>query len=217
MSDSAASERQLAPPPDDRKLFIVLGIIIIPIVLVVGALLVFPPSFLLLPVKKGDVARALESSSFGPRDPAKVMSPGDDIGDWARRMAFYFLAPGSLQYRAAAAYTKGVGYPQDPVYGAALLYAAAERGNPYAQLDLASIYDKTGSRGSEKEVAASRYLLAAAESGDVDAQFLMGGRYRSGRGVVRDAAESERWYRAAAAQGDPRAIAHLNSILPAGQ
>jgi TPR repeat protein len=194
-----------------------LGIIVVPIVLLSVTFLFFPPPFLSLEVERGDVARALSESSFSYRDPANVMSAGDDLGDWARRMLFYFLAPGSLQYRLAAAYTKGVGYPQDPVFGAALLYSAAERGNPYAQIDMATIYDKIGMAGSEREVAASRYLLEAAESGDVEAQFRIADRYRFGRGVIRDSAESERWYRAAAAQGDPRAITLLNRILPPTQ
>ena len=44
---------------------------------------------------------------------------------------------------------------------------------------------------------AARWLRLAADQGDADAQFNLGGMYERGRGVAQDDREAVRWYLAA--------------------
>ena len=55
-------------------------------------------------------------------------------------------------------------------------------------------------------------LHAAAERGDVDAQFNLGVMYANGDGVIKDMAEAVRWWRLAAEQGDVDAQYALGSV-----
>jgi TPR repeat protein len=55
-----------------------------------------------------------------------------------------------------------------------------------------------GAQAQTPEIDAVR---ARAEQGDAEAQFDLGFRYNTGRGVRQDTAEAARWYRLAAEQG----------------
>ncbi len=50
-------------------------------------------------------------------------------------------------------------------------------------------------------------LRCAAQAGDARAQYWLGRRYNDGKFLARDDEEAQRWYAAAAAQGDPEAVA----------
>ncbi len=58
--------------------------------------------------------------------------------------------------------------------------------------------------------------LQAAQHGDRDAQFQMGDRYMTGRGVARDPAAAAAWYRAAAQQGHAVAASNLGVLYANG-
>ena len=53
----------------------------------------------------------------------------------------------------------------------------------------------------------------AADQGDADAQFNLGGQYARGHGVAKDVAEAARWYRKAADQGDSEAAIKLRLLM----
>lgn len=63
---------------------------------------------------------------------------------------------------------------------------------------------------------AVRWFLAAADRGDREAQFQLGVRYHSGRGVVRDDLEAARWFQLAADQGYAPAQLSLAELYAAG-
>ena len=69
-------------------------------------------------------------------------------------------------------------------------------------------------RGDYAE-AVRLYKLAAAQ-GDAEAQDLLGGLYKDGRGVAQDFAEAMRWYRLAAAKGDADAQFNLGLMSENG-
>ena len=50
---------------------------------------------------------------------------------------------------------------------------------------------------------AVKWLLKAAEQGQANAMFFLGGCYQHGFGVNADQAEAAKWYRKAAEQGVP--------------
>ena len=57
----------------------------------------------------------------------------------------------------------------------------------------------------------------AAEQGDADSQFFLGGMYYFGRGVQQDYAEAVKWYRKAAEQGDAAAQFCLGGMYAQGK
>jgi hypothetical protein len=61
-------------------------------------------------------------------------------------------------------------------------------------------------------------LLESALKGDHDAQFELGKNYETGRiGLPKDIVQAQRWYRAAAEQGDPYAEASLGILYEFGK
>ena len=76
-------------------------------------------------------------------------------------------------------------------------------------------YDATVSVPDDPAEAV-RWFLAAADRGDRDAQFQLGVRYHSGRGVVRDDVEAARWFRLAAEQAHAPAQLRLAEIYAGG-
>jgi SEL1 protein len=76
-------------------------------------------------------------------------------------------------------------------------------------------YTGRSSRGMDEEVV--DYYKHAAEKGDVSATLMLGQVYFYGaRGVARDHRRALEFFRAAAAQGDPAAQAHLGHMLIKG-
>jgi len=61
-------------------------------------------------------------------------------------------------------------------------------------------------------------LLESAQKGDADAQFELGKNYETGRiGLPKDLEQAQRWYHAAADQGDPYALASLGIMYNFGK
>lgn len=95
------------------------------------------------------------------------------------------------------------------------LAAAAEAGNPAAQLELAELY-LTGRRVAQDFTAAAALLAPAAAAGSAEARFRLAELYATGRGVPQDGARALELFAAAAAAGDPEHIHAYAAALEAG-
>jgi hypothetical protein len=87
----------------------------------------------------------------------------------------------------------------------AFLERAAEQGMPGAQELCGMIYAAGGRSVPQNWTTAVIWWRKAAEAGEKGAQWYMGQCYYYGRGVDRDAAQANAWFRRAAAQGNPAA------------
>jgi TPR repeat protein len=92
------------------------------------------------------------------------------------------------------------------------LMARADRGDAYAQVDLATRY-LAGDGVPKDYKEAVRWLRNAAEQGGSDAQHKLGSLYRDGIGVQKDQAEATRWFRMAAEQGSASAQYDLGTMF----
>lgn len=75
----------------------------------------------------------------------------------------------------------------------------------------------TSCRSRAERLPDVRHLLDGSSKGDVNAQFMLGLAYESGRGVAQDFAEAARWYQKAADAGNPGAQAHLGNLYAEGR
>ena len=87
----------------------------------------------------------------------------------------------------------------------------AEAGEPWAQADLASLYEDGMVVAQDLEQAVSWYQKAA-EQGYAGAQTNLGILYYYGRGVEQDREIATEWFRAAADQGDRVARENLDKL-----
>src|SRR5579872_715736 len=95
------------------------------------------------------------------------------------------------------------------------LQAQANRGDPKAQTELASMY--ANGLGTRQDYAeAVRWYRKAAEQGNDQAQFELGSKYGAGRGVPLDYSQAAYWYRKAAVQGNGRAQMALGGLYALG-
>ena len=58
----------------------------------------------------------------------------------------------------------------------------------------------------------AKQLIVLAEQGDAEAQFMLAGRYKKGKGVKKDLDKAIEWYTKAAAQGDEEAKDKLSCL-----
>jgi TPR repeat protein/V8-like Glu-specific endopeptidase len=99
---------------------------------------------------------------------------------------------------------------------AALLKAAAEKGNAEAQHHLGRMHDKEiGVLDDPKE--AVKWYRKAAEQDYARAQTNLGVSYEFGEGVEKDLKEAVRWYRKAAEQGYAQAQTNLGYMYETGR
>ncbi|HEY0634322.1 MAG TPA: tetratricopeptide repeat protein [Gammaproteobacteria bacterium] len=84
--------------------------------------------------------------------------------------------------------------------GLTVLQGQAERGDPWAQLNLGAAYDN-GIGVAAEPAQAVHWYRRAAEQGLAQAQFNLGHSYATGNGVAQDYAEAVRWLVLAARQG----------------
>lgn len=94
--------------------------------------------------------------------------------------------------------------------------AAAEDGNPTAQLVLAVMYD-TGRGVRQNHAEAARWFRRAAEQGNPYAQNKLGLMYDTGRGVRRDYGQAAKWCGRAANQGNGDAQASIGFMYETGR
>ena len=86
----------------------------------------------------------------------------------------------------------------------------------YTHLIAVSILITACSESNSEQPALDAELRAKAEQGDASAQYNLGVRYATGRGVPQDDAEAVRRYRLAADQGDANAQFRLGQRYGTG-
>ena len=92
----------------------------------------------------------------------------------------------------------------------------ADKGDPVAELNLASLYDLGQGVAREPE-AAFRWYHRAAEAGLPAAEFNVAVMQDTGDGVLRDTTEAAIWYARAAAHADARAEYNLGQLYADGE
>jgi TPR repeat protein len=116
----------------------------------------------------------------------------------------------------SAAYNLGNHYlKDDPGLASHYLAAAAAKGHIDAMLNLAWLL--RSDPVMRDEVAAAKWYLAAANSGDSRAQLHIGCMLDEGLGIQRDPYAALCWFRKAADQGNPVAQYNLALMLDLGQ
>lgn len=91
----------------------------------------------------------------------------------------------------------------------------AETGDPAAQRQLGTLYQR-GTGVAPSDATALTWYRKAAAQGDAAAQYNLGVMYDSGYGVEQDHAVAARWYRKAAANGDGKAMYNLGLLYEYG-
>jgi TPR repeat protein len=119
-----------------------------------------------------------------------------------------------------------------PVQNADAAYAAFQKGDYTAALELARPLAETGDakaqsilglmnyrgRGvSKDDHDAMKWFRRAADQGDASARAYLGVMFAEGRGVPKDSEEAAKWYRLAADQGDPMAQYNLGLAYATGE
>jgi localization factor PodJL len=99
--------------------------------------------------------------------------------------------------------------------GSGALRAAAVKGNPAAEYEIAARYAE--GRGVARNLpAAAEWFERAAKQGLVPAQFRLGGLYEKGLGVGKDLATARRLYQTAAEAGHAKAMHNLAVLFAEG-
>src|SRR5687768_5489636 len=112
---------------------------------------------------------------------------------------------------ALTAYERG-----DYVQAMKLFRLLAEKGHPWAQRRVASMYAEGKGVQQDDQEAVNWYRLAAAQ-GNTPAQYDLGLAYEKGKGVPQDYAEAVKWYRIAASREDEWAQTRLGSLYADGK
>jgi localization factor PodJL len=130
-----------------------------------------------------------------------------EAAKWYHRAARQGLAP--AQFRLAAHFERGTGVEKDLAKARFWYRAAAAQGNVKAMHNLAVLL-----MDPEKpdHMGAAQWFAEAAGYGLRDSQYNIGLLYERGLGVEENAAEACFWFLAAAAQGDPDALAKARAI-----
>ncbi|BCL74755.1 hypothetical protein JHS3_04910 [Jeongeupia sp. HS-3] len=131
---------------------------------------------------------------------------------WYRQGAAH--GDGESAYQLGMAYLQGRSVPVD-VAGARRWFERA--GDlPAAQFRLATMLLR-GEGGAANLPAGQQLLVKAAASGDANAMFMLGNRYRAGEGVAHDDAQALHWYQLAANQEHAAALQTLSLAYAHGE
>lgn len=122
-----------------------------------------------------------------PRNDAKAR-------DYFRQAAASGHAPSQANYGYFL--MEGIGGPANPTEGRRWLRTAADAGSSFGQAQYGMSLVTTDA------AQAARYLIPAADAGEVAAQGMMGTFYAIGEGVARDDAKAVRYLKAASDQGE---------------
>jgi|GEM_PF-3006173 len=123
-------------------------------------------------------------------------APRDDVRarDYFRQAAMAGHAPSQANYGYFL--TEGVGGGRDPAEGQRWLKTAADAGNSFGQAQYGMSLVTTNAP------EAVRYLIPAADAGEVTAQGMMGTLYAMGEGVAQDDVRAVHYLKAASDQGE---------------
>jgi len=105
---------------------------------------------------------------------------------------------------------------QDTNLSFSALQAAADKGDPVAQLELAADYAH-GTGVPQDYAKAADYLRRAAEQGNTEAEMALGSYYGRGRGVPKNMGLAIQWYRKAADQGNAVAQFAMGNFYATGR
>lgn len=132
--------------------------------------------------------------------------------------AFQLLAPlaeaghAGAQLRLAQLYYHGHGVRESDAEARRWFERAARQGNAEAQFQLANMYAyglAEAARGEDADRQAAQWYFEAARQGHADAQYSLGILFLTGKGVVQNAQEADKWVRRAAEQGHADARVYL--------
>ncbi len=107
---------------------------------------------------------------------------------------------GEYAYRTGMQYLIGQNVQRDTSRAFSYFQQAANRGNPYAQSELAYMY-ASGEGTTQNYQSAFEWYQKAANQGLASAQFTLGQMYAHGLGVQVDKAQAHAWYKKAASSG----------------
>ena len=154
------------------------------------------------------------------KDPLERSLNAYYAGDY--KIAYNLTAPLAGQGNPAALnllgmmYELGKGVPQDPARSVVYYRKAAEKGDVYAQFNLAVSYD-TGFGIPMNFRQAVKWYRRAADQGADFAQYNLATMYEEGNGVEQDFPQAAYWYRQAAERGHPQAQNNLGWLYKRGQ
>jgi len=97
------------------------------------------------------------------------------------------------------------------------LAAAAEEGDPKAQLRLGMAYLKPPAGAAADPVLALKWIQRAADQGYADAQYALGAMYHGGRGALQSFPAAFKWFERAAQQNHADAQYSLGVMYRTGQ
>lgn len=172
------------------------------------------------------LAGIYQNGTLVPADPVKAKYWLDKVGgemkagkdspaDVVRGKLVAAAEGGDLnaQGRLGWSYLTGNGgFAKDGPLAVRWLTRAADAGNAFAQVNLASAYIK-GEIVPKDEARAAKLYRSAADQGDHVGQYRLGRMYETGRGGLKqDRAAAFDLYRKAARQGDKDAIERLKAI-----
>jgi len=170
-----------------------------------------PTAALLQRAIAGDAGAAFElgvraiQGREGARDPAAA-------AEWFRRAApVHREASTWLGYLAET----GQGMPQDAAESRRYYRDAAQRGDPVAQANLATLLNNHRG-GADDPAEAFGWNLRAARQGEPRGLNGVGYAYLTGHGVARDPNQALSWLRAAAEAGQPNAMHSLAGMYLQG-
>lgn len=132
--------------------------------------------------------------------------------------AFQLLAPlaragnAAAQLRLGLLYYHGHGVRESDAESKLWFERAARQGNAEAQFQLANMYAYglvDSGRGEDHDRQAALWYFEAARQGHAEAQYSLGILFLTGKGVVQNQAEADKWIRRAAEQGHSDAAAYL--------
>lgn len=112
-------------------------------------------------------------------------------------------------------YERQLGVPRSDEKALYWYKLSAENGYASAMYNLAQLYYSgiPNMSSDDERLESNRWLLLAAEKGNVDAQNLLGDNYRRGNwGLQEDYREATKWYSLAAKQGHKNAIYWLKRL-----
>jgi TPR repeat protein len=122
----------------------------------------------------------------------------------------------NCQVLAGDAYLKGEEIPKDERRALQMYNAAAQAGNPAADLRLYNLYGH-GIAVAKDQATAMHWLQDAANHHDRVALFILGSAYDRGDGVPPDARRACENYKSAAFLGSPDAFVALGTLLRDGR
>jgi len=110
----------------------------------------------------------------------------------------------NAQFQLGVQYMQGQGVERDYEEGIRWLSEAADQNHESAQLYL-QLWDNDFEVGQQGDSIGVRWLKEAARALNVDALYRLGFLYESGRGVIANEVEANKWYQLAVSQGHQEA------------